>query len=82
MHLAAAVKVRRQIVIETPTLNVTNLPYGNEFSVIPNPSVHGRNLEYYRYDGRGIQGTNAELIRCMESVSIDAVYAALEAALS
>ena len=29
MHIAAAVKVPNQIVIEAPTLNVTNWPYGN-----------------------------------------------------
>ena len=29
MHIAAAVKVPNQIVIEAPTLNATNWPYGN-----------------------------------------------------
>ena len=78
MHLAAAVKTPRQIVIEAPTLNKTNEPYGNPFVLIKNPSLAGRNLEYYRYDGRGIQGTREELVRCMESVTVEAVYAALE----
>jgi len=81
MHLAAAVKVRRQIVIETPTLNVTNLPYGNEFAVVPNPTAHGRNLEYYRYDGEGIKGNREELLRCMASVTPDEVWRVLNAAL-
>lgn len=81
MHLAAAVKVRRQVVIETPTLNVTNLPYGNEFMVVPNPTVHGRNLEYYRYDGEGIKGSREELLQCMASVSPDEVWRVLNAAL-
>jgi heptosyltransferase-2 len=81
MHLATAVKVRRQIVIETPTLNVTNLPYGNEFSVVPNSTVHGRNLEYYRYDGEGIKGSREELLRCMASVTPDDVWRVLKAAL-
>lgn len=81
MHLAAAVKAPGQIVIEAPTLNKTNEPYGNQFTVVPNPAVHGRNLEYYRYDGRGIRGTRAELIRCMESVTVESVAAAIDATL-
>ena len=68
MHLAAAVKTRGQIVIETPTLNATNLPFGNQFKAVPNPAVHGRNLEYYRYDGRGIKGRREELLQCMAAV--------------
>jgi ADP-heptose:LPS heptosyltransferase len=81
MHLAAAVKVPRQIVIEAPTFNKTNEPYGNPYSLVPNPAVAGRNLDYYRYDGRGIKGTREELLRCMASVSVDAVYDMLAAAL-
>lgn len=82
MHLAAAVKVRRQVVIETPTLNVTNLPYGNEFVVVPNPTVHGRNLEYYRYDGKGIKGSREGLLQCMASVSPADVWHVLNETLS
>src|SRR5207302_3960122 len=74
MHLAAAVKAPRQIVIEAPTFNKTNEPYGNAFRLVKNPAVAGRNLEYYRYDGRGIRGTREELVRCMESVSVDSVF--------
>ena len=81
MHLAAAVKVAHQIVIEAPTLNKTNEPYGNAFTLVKNPAVGGRNLEYYRYDGHGIRGTRDALIRCMESISVDAVYGALQAVL-
>jgi hypothetical protein len=44
--------------------------------------VAGRNLEYYRYDGRGIRGTNQELIRAMASVSVEAVYQAVDRALA
>jgi len=77
MHLAAAVKVPRQIVIEAPTLNRTNEPRGNPFRLVPNPAVAGRNLEFYRYDGRGIQGSDAELIRCMSSITVAAVRAAV-----
>ena len=77
MHLAAAVKVR-QIVIEAPTFNKTNEPYGNNYELVRNPAVGGRNLDYYRYDGKGIQGTREELVRCMASVSVEAVLEALE----
>ncbi len=56
MHLAAAMKVPNQIVIEAMTLNPTNVPYGNAFKLVRNPMVNGRNLEYYRYDGKPIKG--------------------------
>ena len=81
MHVAAAMKVPGQIVIETPTVNPTIVPYGNPFTLVPNPAVAGRNLEYYRYDGRGIQGSAEELTRCMASVTVDQVHAAVESAL-
>src|SRR6185436_4052544 len=81
MHVAAAMKVQNQIVIETPTWNKPIEPYGNPFSLVKNPAVAGRNLDYYRYDGRGIQGTKQLLLNCMASVSVDSVYAAVEAAL-
>lgn len=78
MHLAAAVNTPGQVVIEAPTFNKTNEPYGNPFLLVPNPAVAGRNLQYYRYDGRGIRGSDTELRRCMESVSIEAVHEALK----
>jgi ADP-heptose:LPS heptosyltransferase len=81
MHLAAAVKTPRQIVIEAPTLNKTNEPYGNPFTLVKNPAIGGKNLEFYRYDGRGIRGTAEELIRCMDSITAGSVFAAVEAAL-
>ena len=81
MHLAAAVKTPRQLVLEAPTFNKTNEPYGNQFTLVRNPAVAGRNLDYYRYDGRGIRGTREELIRCMESITVDSVQEAVEAAL-
>lgn len=77
MHLAAAMKTPNQIVIEAPTLNPTNLPHGNPYMVVRNPISHGRQLEYYRYDGNGIRGTDEELIQCMNSVTVEAVWAAL-----
>jgi len=77
MHIAAAVKVPNQIVIEAPTLNVTNWPYGNNFTLVKNPVVNGRGLDYYRYDGGDIKGTREELLACMESVKVADVFAAV-----
>jgi ADP-heptose:LPS heptosyltransferase len=75
MHIAAAVKVPNQIVIEAPTLNVTNWPYGNNFTLVKNPVVNGRGLDFYRYDGGDIKGTRKELLACMESVKVVDVFA-------
>lgn len=75
MHIAAAVKVPNQIVIEAPTLNVTNWPYGNNFTLVKNPAVNGRGLDFYRYDGGDIKGTREELLACMESVKVADVFA-------
>jgi len=75
MHIAAAAKVPNQIVIEAPTLNATNLPYGNPFTLVKNLVVNGRNLDYYRYNGGDIKGTREELIACMASVKIEDVFA-------
>jgi ADP-heptose:LPS heptosyltransferase len=77
MHIAAALKVPNQIVIEAPTLNVTNWPYGSNFTLVKNPVVNGRGLDYYRYDGGDIKGTRAELLACMESVKVADVFAAV-----
>jgi len=77
MHVAAALRVPNQIVIEAPTLNATNRPYGNDFTLVKNPTVNGRNLDYYRYDGGDIRGTREELIAAMESVTVAAVFAAV-----
>ncbi len=74
MHLAAAMKVPKQIVIEAPTLNTTNLPYGNPFTLVKNPVVAGRNLDYYRYDGGDIKGTREELLACMASITVEKVF--------
>ena len=81
MHLAAAMKVPNQIVIEAPTLNPTNVPWQTNYRVLRNLVVNGRNLDYYRYDGRPIKGTDAELLRCMASITVDEVHAAVSEAL-
>lgn len=82
MHVAAAVGVSRQVVIETPTFNKTIEPCGREFILVANPKVAGRNLDYYRYDGRGIRGSAGEITRCMASVKVEEVYNAIERALN
>ena len=77
MHVAAALKTPNQIVIEAPTLNITNWPYANDFTIVKNPAVNGRGLDFYRYDGGDIKGTREELIKTMESVKLEEVYAVL-----
>jgi len=77
MHLAAAMGVKKQIVIETPTWNKPIEPYGNTFTLVKNPAVAGRNLEFYRYDGAPVKGTEEELIRIMESVKVEDVLKAI-----
>lgn len=82
MHIAAAVQAPNQIVIEAPTLNKTNEPYGHSFVLIPNPAIGGRNLDYYRYDGLGIKGTPEQLRRLMGAVSVESVHTAVRQALA
>ena len=77
MHLAAAMGVKRQIVIETPTWNKPIEPYGNSFTLVKNPAVAGRNLDFYRYDGAPVKGTEEELIRIMASVKVEDVLRAI-----
>ena len=77
MHLAAAMKVPNQIVIEAPTLNPTNVPWQTDYHLIRNPVVNGCNLDFYRYDGKPIKGTEEELLRCMASITVDDVHAAV-----
>ena len=82
MHVAAAMKTPNQIVIEAMTLNVTNLPYGSNYTLVKNPAIGGRHLEYYRYDGDDIKGTREELLRIMSSVKIEDVFDAVTKALT
>ena len=81
MHLAAAMKVPNQLVIEAPTLNPTNVPWQNSYRLIRNPVLAGRSLDYYRYDGGPIKGTDEELTRMMASVTVEAVHAVVTEAL-
>ncbi len=82
MHLAAAMKVPNQVVIEAPTLNPTNLPWQTRYRLVRNPLVHGRNLEYYRYDGGPIKGAREHLLACMASVKVEDVYEAVHEAVT
>jgi ADP-heptose:LPS heptosyltransferase len=75
MHVAAAMKVPAQVVIETPTWNKPIEPYGNPFTLVKNPGVAGRNLNYYRYDGGDIKGTREEINAAMASVKVADVFA-------
>lgn len=81
MHVAAAMRVPGQIVIETPTWNKPIEPHGNPFTLVKNPAVAGRNLDYYRYDGNDIRGAAEDLVRCMESVTVATVLENVLAAL-
>lgn len=73
MHVAAAVKVPRQIVIEAPTLNKTNEPLRDYF-LVKNPAIGGRHLDFYRYDGQPIKGTPEQLRLIMASITVEMVY--------
>lgn len=79
MHVAAAMRVPGQVVIETPSWNKPIEPYGNPFTLIPNPAIAGRNLEFYRYDGHGIRGTAEEVMQAMASVPVGEVLEGLQA---
>ncbi len=81
MHLAAALKVPNQVVIEAPTLNPTNLPWRTHYRVVRNPIVDGRNLDYYRYDGGPIRGTREHLLACMASIKVTDVLQAIQNAM-
>ena len=78
MHVAAAMKVPAQMVIETPTWNRPIEPFGNPFTLIKNPAVAGRGLDFYRYDGGDIKGTREELLACMASVKVADVLATVK----
>lgn len=78
MHIAAAMRVPHQVVIETPTLNPPVHPLREDWVRVSNPAVAGRPLDFYRYDGRPMAGTDASLVEIMRSVRADAVVEAVE----
>ena len=75
---AAAMQARGQVVIETPTWNKPIEPFGNPFTLVKNPVVAGRGLEFYRYDGGDIKGTREELLACMAAVKVADVLAVVK----
>jgi ADP-heptose:LPS heptosyltransferase len=81
MHLAAAMKVPEQVVIESPTFNKTIEPWQRPFRLVPNPMVAGRNLEYYLYDGKDIKGSSEHLLACMRSITPEMVLKVLDEAI-
>jgi heptosyltransferase-2 len=81
MHFAAAMQVPEQVLIESMAFGPTLEPYGRPYHLVKNPAVHGRNLDFYRYDGKGIKGTEAELRKIMEAVKVEDVFAAVIEAL-
>jgi hypothetical protein len=82
MHFAAAMQVPKQVLIESMAFGPTLEPYNRPYRLVQNPAVHGRNLDYYRYDGKGIRGTDEELTRIMAAVKVEDVLSAVDAALT
>jgi ADP-heptose:LPS heptosyltransferase len=82
MNIAAAMRAHGQIVIETPTWNRPIEPFQNPFTLVKNPLVNGRGLDFYRYDGGDIKGTREELQRCMAAVTVEEVHATIGQALA
>ena len=81
MHIAAAVGVPHQVVIETPTLNPPVVPLRPDWTCVPNPAVGGRHLDFSRYDGRPIAGTDDDIVRVMRAVAVEPVLEAVSAGL-
>lgn len=77
MHFAAAMQVPKQVLIESMAFGPTLEPYNRPYRLVQNPAVHGRNLDYYRYDGKGIRGTDEELTRIMAAVKVEEVFSAV-----
>lgn len=74
MHIASAMKIKKQLVLETPTFNKTVYPYNQNFINIRNSRIVKDKLKYYKYDGRPIKATKEEIIRIMEGISVEEVY--------
>ena len=72
----SSAKIREQRP-EAPTLNATNVPWHNPYTLVRNPVLNGRSLDYYRYDGKPLKGTDAELTAMMSSVTVEAVHDAI-----
>lgn len=73
MHIASAVRVKKQIVIDTPTFNRTVYPR-KDFILIKNPGITKDKLEYYKYDGKPINADKEEMKKIMSSISVNNVF--------
>jgi hypothetical protein len=69
MHIAAAMGVKNQFVIETITLNKTVFPLTKNLRVIKNPAIQEDKLKYYQYDGRDIKLSKEEVELIMNKVT-------------
>ncbi len=74
MHIASAMEVSNQLVIETPTFNETVYPYNKPFITVKNPAILKNKLEYYKYDGKPIKMSKEEIRKIMEGVSVENVF--------
>lgn len=80
MHIAGALKVKKQIIIETPTFDQTVYPMNN-FIIIKNPELEKfrffrtvkKTGDIYSYDGKPIKASNSELKKIMNSVTVESV---------
>lgn len=81
MHVADAVGVPHQFVIETPTLNKTVLPYSGRAIVVKNPTLIGAE-SIYRYGAGGIRATRKQMEAIMSAVRPEDVYAAMRPVLT
>jgi ADP-heptose:LPS heptosyltransferase len=81
MHIASAVFVKLQLIIETPSFNETVYPYNKKFTIIKNQGLKKDKLEYYKYDGEGIKAGEEEIKEIMASVSVDNVFEEIKKAL-
>ncbi|HTY44328.1 MAG TPA: glycosyltransferase family 9 protein [Patescibacteria group bacterium] len=78
MHLATAAKTKKQIIIETPTLNDTVIPPRSDLIIIKNPGIVKNKLDYYSYDGKGIKASKEEMESMMKTVTPEMVFDAVK----
>lgn len=71
MHLATAVKVPIQVVIQSPTYNLTVRPYRKDFILIGNAPPKDI---YYLYDGKGIHGKKEDILNYMKNINPEQIY--------
>ena len=74
MHIAAAMGIKNQIVIDTPTFNKTVYPNRKRFILIENDILNKDRLVYYKYDGKGIKLEKQDILRIMKNITPEIVY--------